>query len=127
MGENTAKQNIKKRPEQRRLRRHYILAEVKLKPLGVGTSIKGSAVNINRGGLCVYVKKKVKVNDEFAVRVVYIERGKTIVTEPVTGSVRWVQEVGDNYAIGMMFNSKIDKKHFPSLLKCLQQTMFRLS
>jgi hypothetical protein len=106
--------------ERRRLRRRYLLAEVKVKPLRGGTAVRAQALNINRIGIGLYLKRALKKGTEAKVAITFQDRGRIRTTEEIKGTVRWSQGVGKNYAVGIRFDEKINKARFPVLTRCLE-------
>lgn len=109
--------------EKRRLRRRYLLAEVKVKPAGENAVVDAVLMNINRGGLALYAMAPLKKNSRVAVRITYLEDGKPRQSEEVPGVVRWVHSIGQKYAAGVMFTENVSKRNFPHLSKCLAMAM----
>jgi len=40
--------------------------------------------------------------------------------EELSGTIRWAQPIGKNYAAGLKFDYKVNKKDFPILKRCLE-------
>lgn len=106
--------------ERRRLRRRYLLAEVKIKPEHSDDWIGAVLLNISRGGIGLYAMQPIKKKQRLLVKITYLERGKMTDAEEIPGVVRWVQPVGGHYGAGIMFEEKVNKKNFPILSGCLE-------
>jgi hypothetical protein len=105
--------------ERRRLKRRYLLAEVRVKHLKEAVGISAQALNINRGGIGVYIKRHNK-GTVVTVSITFLDRGMKRTTEEIKGTVRWCQRIGKNYAAGIRFDEVINKRSFPILTRCLE-------
>lgn len=109
--------------ERRRLKRRYLLAEVKVRPEGASESISAVLMNINRGGVGLYASSALKKSAKVFVIITYLEEGRPREVEEVPGIVRWVQPIGSQLAAGIMFTRRVTKTTFPLLNKCLAYAM----
>ena len=105
--------------ERRRLRRRYLLAEVKVKALKGSAAISAQTMNIHRGGIGLYLKKRFTKGTGVILMITFLDKGRTKVTEEVKATVRWCQRIGGNYGAGLRFEETINKENFPVLTKCL--------
>jgi hypothetical protein len=106
--------------ERRRLKRRYLLAEVRVKHLKEAVGISAQALNINRGGIGVYLIKRYNKGAAVTVSITFLDRGMKRTTEEIKSTVRWCQRIGKNYAAGIRFDEVINKRSFPILTRCLE-------
>jgi hypothetical protein len=106
--------------DKRGARRRHLLGEVKLKPLSGGRWVKAVVTNINSGGIGLYSTGTVKKRDKVSVKLSYLRDGKPTEVEEITGKVCWVKSIGNSSAAGIMFQSKVTKRDYPILSKCLE-------
>lgn len=105
--------------EKRRPRRRLLLGEVQVRPSGGETWLSATVMNISRGGIGLYATERVKKGQKVAIKITYMENSKLKEAEEIPGKVRWVQPIGEHYAVGVMFEEKVTKKSFPNLNGCL--------
>ncbi|MEE9614495.1 MAG: PilZ domain-containing protein [Thermodesulfobacteriota bacterium] len=105
--------------ERRRIGRRYLIAEVKVNPLDGREPMGAEAVDINRGGMGVYLLNEVREGEKVLVEVIFATEDDTRVTEEINGIIRWVHPVGGNYAAGIKFDEAVTKKYYPALSACL--------
>lgn len=106
--------------ERRKLKRRYLLAEVKIRPVKSETWINAVLLNISRGGLGLYAMEPVRKKEHVVVKITYLEHSKMKEVEEIPGTIQWVQQVGTHHGAGIMFSEKINKKNFPILSQCLE-------
>lgn len=105
--------------ERRRLRRRYLLAEVKLRPEKEENWTDAVLMNINSGGMGLYSLGPLRKKSKVVVKIIYREGGKKTVSEEIPGIIKWVTSIGSHQAAGVMFSTRVNKKNFPVLCKCL--------
>lgn len=105
--------------EKRRLKRRYLLAEVKLRPRKDEKWTDAVLMNINRGGIGLYASGPLRSRSKVVVKIIYLEGRKKRTSEEIPAVVKWTQSIGKHYAAGVKFEEKINKKNFPVLSKCL--------
>lgn len=105
--------------EKRRLRRRYMLAEVRIRPSGSSEWIEAVLMNISKGGLGVYAMERLSPRGRVSVRITYLEKRRLTEVEEIPGVVRWVQPIGSRYAAGVMFDAKVNRATYPILSRCL--------
>ena len=109
--------------EKRRLKRRYIIAEAKIRSLKGSSWNDAMVVNINREGLALYSKKPVRPGEKVLIKITFLERKKLYTVEELSGTIRWAQLIGKNYAAGLKFDYKVNKKDLPILKRCLEYVM----
>lgn len=105
--------------EKRKLRRRYMLAEVKVRPAMGGRWIEAVMLNISRGGIGLYAAEPLSKRDKVSVKITYMEGQTPTEAEEIPGTVSWVQPVGDKFGAGIMFEAKVNRKTYPKLSRCL--------
>jgi len=105
--------------EKRRLRRRYLLAEVKVRPQTDDDWTDAVLMNINRGGMCLYALGSIRNKSRVVIKIIYSEGRKKLISEEIPGVVKWVVPVGGQRAAGVMFTEKVSRANFPVLSKCL--------
>lgn len=104
--------------EKRKLRRRYLLAEVKVRTQeGLMDAVM---LNISRGGIGLYASRPLKKKEKVSVRITYMEGPRPVEAEEIPGVVSWVQQVGDKVGAGIMFEAKVTRSSFPVLSRCLE-------
>lgn len=106
--------------EKRKLRRRYMLAEVKVKPSDSREWIDAVMLNISRGGIGLYASQPLRKREKVSVKITYMEGQRPVEAEEIPGVVSWVQPVGDRVGAGIMFEAKVNRKTFPVLSRCLE-------
>ena len=106
--------------DKRRLRRRHLLGEVLLRPESGGRWIKAVLTNINRGGIGLYASGQLKKKEKVSVKLSYLRDGRPTDAEEIPGKVCWAKAIGESTAAGVMFQSKINKKDYPLLSRCLE-------
>lgn len=106
--------------ERRKLKRRYMLAEVRIKTANSDHWIQAVIMNINRGGIGLYAMEPVKKKDKLTIKITYLERTRMKEVEELPGVVRWVQPIGQHYAAGISFEIHVNRKTFPILTQCLE-------
>ena len=106
--------------EKRKLRRRYMLAEVKVKSSESHGWIDAVMLNISRGGIGLYASGPLKKREKVSIRITYMEGARPVEAEEIPGVVSWVQPVGDHVGAGIMFEAKVNRKTFPILSRCLE-------
>jgi len=109
--------------EKRRLKRRYIIAEAKIRSPRGSSWNDVMVVNINREGLALYSKKPVRPGEKVLIKITFLERKKLYTVEELSGTIRWAQLIGKNYAAGLKFDYKVNKKDLPILKRCLEYVM----
>ncbi|MBI5468316.1 MAG: PilZ domain-containing protein [Deltaproteobacteria bacterium] len=106
--------------ENRRDRRHYLMAEVLIRtsPAPADDPVRAVLMNINRGGIGVYSPQPLKKKTHVVVRIAYREGTKTIAAEDIQGSVCWSHAIGKSWAAGISFSERVTRKNYPILNKC---------
>jgi len=107
---------------ERRHSRKYLIAEVKLRTLDNGKLMDAMAINISAGGIGIYTLEALKPRQKVAVKMTVLVKQTVIVSEEIPGTIRWVRSFEKNHAAGIEFSRKIDKKNYPILSKCLEQS-----
>lgn len=106
--------------ERRRLRRRYLMAEVKVRPASGEKWVEAVLMNVNRSGVGLYSVGSLRKKSKVVVKIVYREGGKKVITEEIPGEVKWTAPVGGHKAAGIEFTAKVNKASFPALVKCLE-------
>lgn len=106
--------------EKRKLRRRYMLAEVKVKSSESQGWIEAVMLNISRGGIGLYASEPLKKKEKVSIKITYMEGQKPVEAEEIPGVVSWVQPVGDKFGAGIMFDAKVNRLTFPILSRCLE-------
>lgn len=106
--------------EKRKLRRRYMLAEVKVKSSESAGWIEAVMLNISRGGIGLYASEPLKKREKVSIKITYMEGQKPVEAEEVPGVVSWVQPVGGRFGAGIMFEARVTRKTFPILSRCLE-------
>lgn len=106
--------------EKRRLRRRYLLAEVKYRPESSEKWADAVLMNINSGGIGLYSLGPVRKKQKVVVKIVYREGRKKTVSEEIPAVVKWITTVGGHTAAGLMFTDRVAAKSYPILSKCLK-------
>ena len=109
--------------EKRRLKRRYIIAEAKIRSLRGSSWNDAMVVNINREGLALYSKKPVKSGEKVLIKITFLERKKLYAVEELSGTIRWAQPIGKNYAAGLKFDYKVNKRELPDNKSSLEYVM----
>lgn len=105
--------------EKRKLRRRYMLAEVRVRPVGSGKWIEAVMLNISRGGIGLYAAEPLTRHEKVSVRITYMEGPNPTEAEEIPGVVSWVQPVGNRFGAGIEFQMTVNRKTFPILSRCL--------
>lgn len=105
--------------EKRKLRRRYMLAEVKVRPLEGHKWIDAVLLNISRGGIGLYAAERLERRQKVSVKIIYMEGPNPMEAEEIPGVVSWVQPVGDRFGAGIMFEAKVNRSTYPMLSRCL--------
>jgi hypothetical protein len=105
--------------ERRRLRRRYLLAEVKFKTLRGSLPVRAQCMNIHREGMGLYSKKSFRKGTRLVIAITFLDRGRTKLTEEIKATVRWTQKIGTNHGAGVKFEEAVTQDRFPVLTKCL--------
>lgn len=105
--------------EKRKLKRRYMLAEVKIKPSGSERWIDAVMLNISRGGIGLYAAEPLSKRARVSIKIIYMEGPNPTEAEEIPGVVSWVQPVGSRFGAGIMFDTKVNRKTFPILSRCL--------
>lgn len=105
--------------EKRKLKRRYMLAEVKVRPLGGGKWIDAVMLNISRGGIGLYAAETLGRREKVSVKIIYMEGPNPMEAEEIPGVVSWVQPVGNRFGAGIMFEARVNRTTFPILSRCL--------
>lgn len=106
--------------QRRKLKRPYILAKVKIKPVKGGPSMEAMAINMSRGGIGVYIKRPLKKEQQVVVKLIFFDGKGFKTTEDTPAKVRWILEFGGQYAAGIRFDNLVYKKNQPALYSCLE-------
>ena len=106
--------------EKRKLRRRYMLAEVKVKSSESPAWIDAVMLNISRGGIGLYASRPLKKREKVSIKITYMEGQSPTEAEEIPGVVSWVQPVGDRFGAGIMFDARVSRKTFPVLSRCLE-------
>lgn len=106
--------------EKRKLRRRYMLGEVKVKSPMSQVWIEAVMLNISRGGIGLYAPEPLKKKEKVSIKITYMEGQKPVEAEEIPGVVSWVQPVGDNVGAGITFDAKVTRQSFPILSRCLE-------
>ncbi|CAG1066169.1 hypothetical protein BAC1_01773 [uncultured bacterium] len=106
--------------EKRKLRRRYMLAEVKVRPSDGQEWIDAVMLNISRGGIGLYASRPLRKKERVSIKITYMDGTRPVEAEEIPGVVSWVQPVGDKAGAGIMFDAKITRKSFPILSRCLE-------
>ncbi|MBI2400719.1 MAG: PilZ domain-containing protein [Deltaproteobacteria bacterium] len=106
--------------EKRKLRRRYMLAEVKIKSSESQGWIEAVMLNISRGGIGLYASEPLKKREKVSIKITYMEGQKPVEAEEIPGLVSWVQPVGGRFGAGIMFEAKVNRLNFPILSRCLE-------
>jgi len=107
--------------EERGAGRPYVIARVKIKPLGRTPSIDAVAINMSRRGIGVYVTEPIKKGAEVSLNLTFYDGKGFRSTENMRGTVRWVLEFGGQYAAGIEFVAPVLKQDRPIFYDCLEQ------
>ncbi len=107
--------------EQRSAKRPYVLAKVMIKPVKGGTVEEAVAINLSRKGIGVQIKRSLKKGRKVLVQLTFFDEKGAQTTEGTRGTVRWVLELGGQYAAGIQFDHLIRKKDQPILYSCFEQ------
>ncbi|MFQ5328503.1 MAG: PilZ domain-containing protein [Thermodesulfobacteriota bacterium] len=106
--------------KRRKAERPYLLAKVKIKQVDGSPSAEAVAINLSKGGIGVYLKRSIKEGAKVVVKLTFFDGKGFKSTEDTPGTVRWVLEMGGQYAAGIKFDSLIYKKRQPALYACLE-------
>ncbi|MCP3678230.1 MAG: PilZ domain-containing protein [Deltaproteobacteria bacterium] len=106
--------------QRRKSKRPYILAKVKIKLGGSAPSMEAVAINLSRKGIGVYTGRPLKQGSKVVIKLTFFDGKGFKTTEDAPGIVRWVLEMGGQYAAGIQFNTLILKKRQPALYACLE-------
>lgn len=106
--------------EKRGFKRRYIIAEAKIKSLKSSSWINTMLINISRGGMAVYLRKPLKAGEKVTVKIAFIKDNELWISREINGTIRWAQQIRNNYAAGVMFDEIVNKKNFPDIWNCLE-------
>ncbi len=107
--------------ENRRYRRHYLMAEVLINFPPADEPVRAVLMNINRGGIGVYSPTPLKKKTHVVVRISYREGSRMVASEEIEGQVRWSQAIGKSWAAGISFAARVTRKNHPILNKCFEK------
>ncbi len=82
-------------------------------------------LNITNYGIGIYTDTRLKTDERITVSIILNQQDRTIHSEEVPGTVRWVQRIKKIYSAGISFDMKINEKEFPIFTKCLEYTRIR--
>lgn len=106
--------------DKRKSQRQYLVAEVRLKVPGSEVPVYAMAVNISETGIGIYTNRAVELGSRIAVKITVLIKGTLIVSEEVSGSVRWVEPIDKNFAAGIRFEEAVTDESHPVLARCLE-------
>ena len=102
--------------ERRDNNRSYIIADIKVIPVKQGSKpIGGEVVDINSGGVGVYLWTKVTQEEFVDVELTFRAPDGEQQTEHIKGEVLWVRKVGNRYSAGIKFGEIASQENFPAL------------
>ena len=106
--------------ERRRLTRRYILGEVSIRPFDDGEPIGAEALDVNSGGVGLYLMSEVPANTEVWVSITLNTQTEGHITIEIKGLVQWLRPVGNRFSAGIKFNEPITGEDYPSLYAYIQ-------
>ncbi len=108
--------------ERRRLTRRYVIGEVSITPAGGGDAIGAEAIDVNAGGVGLYLASKVEAEKNVLISITLNTEEDEHVTEEVKGVVLWVRPVGNRFSASIKFDEAITSTLFPALSSFIDYT-----
>ena len=96
-------------PERRGHLRISLTGRIDIKKEGITAPLNCQAVNIGKGGAAIYSEKPFEINAELVLTIFFNNAAEKF--EEITGKIRWIKPVGNEFAIGVQFTENSRESH----------------
>jgi hypothetical protein len=86
--------------------------QIDIAPLRRRGKSNGLVVNISRSGLEMYHHDRLQEGSELIVRLLFMDEDGVEKPEVISGKVKWVRPLSDQYAAGIEFRDLNERDHF---------------
>ena len=96
--------------ERREHLRISLTGKVDIKAEGIIETLNCQAINISKGGAAIYSEKPFEINAELVLTIFF----KNVIGErfeEISGKIRWIKPVGNEFAIGVQFTETSRESH----------------
>ena len=96
--------------ERRGHLRISLTGRIDIKIEGITVPLNCQAINISKGGAAIYSEKPFEINAELVLTIFF----KNVIGErfeEISGKIRWIKPVGNEFAIGVQFTETSRESH----------------